>query len=249
MEVIDFNSKINGDILMEVFRTHHQMTEEQSYRLVDQINKLDMSQSDIAKISTCGNKSLGSGRLCLNFNLWIDNVSSNELITKEEMKLYLTKSVEFLVPEVYSNFNLLFEEKKKFEDLYMLELSAVFNSIAHAKFNRISSPRFFQNRYQLSGKKLSSNLYQDCYRDVCVVENNFPLTPFPKSDICVGEATCEGLVVSHCFNVLDVIDMLARGTNVNAVTNRLIPPSVIDKLNEKLSIEIKIYKYYLESIK
>lgn len=241
---------VKRSIIMSALKTHEKLNDEDRRFGVTVIDKLNLSDEDLASAVLHMYKLTNTGRFCLTFNLDLDMHLKSK--NKNRVEALAKASKELAFPELYENESLTLQERQVLERMYNKEYYAVLNTIETAKTTReaaIILPcdhehdeiLFHDSNHYLS-------IYNKCYKDICIYESwengEEAFAPSGQSSI-----PCKVYVSdrdkAYCFDMIELVKKLGRGNLINPNTGIEFSNAAQCQLINKYMKEIKMYRKYL----
>jgi len=236
---ISKNTLIVTKILRDVFDN---LYEYKSKSLIDKLAVVFVNDNNIDIDSFSNflfyfNPESEISKLAINFHRNIkEYIKSNNI----ESIINLTSLEDsVLFPELWSNEELLENEKLELKDVIDTEKLAISNAL-----NEIQSSYNSSDINRIFNYKINTNvnsLYKECYIDLC--DNEFINT---ENIIYVQYKNDESDISRiYCYELMELIASLSEEPVINPRTGKSFPDTVVKDLNRKYVKEIKLFKYSL----
>ena len=235
---MNLDNKKLADFVLRVYQLSNTGRFSLTYNL-DLVNHIKIRDSNRIKdlIKVCGDEKAWP-ELHKNYYLLSDEITIIQKMSNREYYAILNTLENAVIADDFEN--LLPCMKEKVDTLFLRAPSV-------SLFSNASPPGMNKNRI------IHSSLYSNCYNHVCISEtvqqgkiisfsgnNEIPQVAY------VADTSDQNSPKKYCFEVMKLVEQLAKGDYINPETNLMFSELTIQQLLQKYEKEIKMYKCHLE---
>lgn len=251
-------------LISDILQTHLKLDINDIRFTSNIICNMNLSNNQLAKFLLHSYKFSNTGRFTLTFNYNLDIYI--KIRNKEKIELLANMSENDAFIELYDNPLLTEIEKITISNIYRREYLSILNTIEYAIATDIPLNSIFpSNLNNLNNININDfinnenkSLYSKCYDGICYyeLEKNgniddiiggceIPMLTY-ISDIDIQDNNTLNKV--YCFDLMELIEMIANNYKINKFTNKIFNPRVYDMIKQKYNKEINMYKKYLSIV-
>jgi len=248
---------VQGSVLNSALKTHENLTSEDRAFVISQILLLDLDNQQLTKFIHQIYKLSNTGRFSLTFNMDLDAHVKARVADRIHI-LVSTAGTDKAWPELYDNQYLTQVEQDTISQMNTREYYAILNSIQTAScskdFENIIPCRAEQvEQFSINTESIYYNsLYSKCFGNVCLYEAEQKGKiinldgQIPQVAYVADKSSTQ---LKYCFQVMELIEQLARGDYVNSQSNRRFSNRTISQLLTKYKKEISMYRKHLDILR
>ena len=239
---------IARSVLISALKTHPALTVDDIRWFLNQVQQLNNRQLTdlILRIYKLSNV----GRFSFLYNQDLDS-HIQERNTQRVQTLIKVAGKECAWPEVYNNILLNSEERETIERMANREYFSILNTIETADpaddLDNIIPCTISTD--EIIGLSQNATIYSQCYDHVCIAESQQSGKIISFSNTIPQVAYVADQTERYCFPLMDIIKQLSQNNFVNSQTNQRFGDVTLKQLLTKYEKEIKMYKYYLDTLK
>ena len=242
------NKLIARSVLISALKTHPSLTVEDIRWFIQEVQQLNNRELTdlILRIYKLSNV----GRFSFVYNQDLDSHIKERDIQRVQI-LIKVAGRECAWPEVYNNFLLNSQERETIERMANREYFSILNTIETADpsddLDNIIPCTVSTD--EIIGLSQNATIYSQCYDNVCIAESQQSGKIISFSNTIPQVAYVADQSERYCFPLLDIIKQLAQQNYINSQSNRGFADITLKQLTTKYEKEIKMYKYYLDTLK
>lgn len=249
---------IQKNMVETSLKTHNNLTPEDRKYATEIINKIDLTNIELAKFILQIYKLTNIGRFSLTYNMDLDTHIKAKVPGRIRL-LVKTAGKKTAWPELYDNNYLTSEEIEVIATMANREYYAILNTIENSNscggngdLDSIISCRVTKDNIlslTLSEGINHVSIYSKCYDSVCISESGQTgkiISLGKGGDIPQIAYVADGPSDRFCFLTIDLIKQLAKGDYINPKSGVLFSTTLLDQLLHKYEKEIKMYKKYID---
>ncbi len=242
------NKLIARSVLISALKTHPSLTVEDIRWFLNQVQQLN--NRELTELILRIYKLSNVGRFSFIYNQDLDSHIKDRNAQRVQT-LIRVAGKECAWPEVYNNILLNSEERQTIEKMANREYFSILNTLETAQpsddLDNIIPCTVSTD--EIIGLSQNATIYSQCYDNVCIAESQQSGKIISFSNAIPQVAYVADQTERYCFPLMEIIQQLAQQNYINPQTNQRFADITLKQLLTKYEKEIKMYKYYLETLK